>query len=71
MVNDEQKIATPEQTKVIEAQLNKSLLQENLDELVIAYKAADQAKFATSYTELERKISTIAKTFQYQYTIAK
>lgn len=71
LVNDEQKIATPEQTKVIEAQLNKSLLQENLDELVIAYKAADQAKFATSYTELERKISTIAKTFQYQYTIAK
>lgn len=71
LVSDEQKVATPEQTQVIESQLSKTLLQRNLDELVVAYKAADTAKFVSAYSELERRISTIAKAFQYSYTLAK
>lgn len=71
LVSDEEVVATPEQTKIIESQLSKTLLNRNLDELVSAYKAADANSFTVSYNELEKRISTIAKTFQYTYTSAK
>lgn len=66
LVSD-QKVATPEQTKVIELQLNKQVIQDNIEQLTIAYNDANTTNFNRSFGDLERKISTVAKTFQYDY----
>lgn len=70
-LSDEQFVATPEQTKVIETQLNKTLLQNNINEVVSSYKGGDSIVFWNSYVQLEKKIMAIAKVFQYDYSAAK
>jgi len=69
-LSSSQKVVTPEQTKVIEVQLNKFLLDINLKELSDSYKAWNSVNFANSYSDLEKKIINISKSFQYNYTIA-
>lgn len=65
---DDQKVATPEQTKLIETQLNKRSLQDNIDQLVLSYNESNASVFNRSFGDLEKRISIIAKSFQYEYT---
>lgn len=64
---DDQKVATPEQTKLIETQLNKRSLQDNIDQLVLSYNESNASVFNRSFSDLEKRISIIAKSFQYEY----
>lgn len=70
-LSDGQSVATPEQTKIIETQLNKTLLQNNINEVISSYKWGDGVVFSNSFAQLEKKIITIAKAFQYDYSPAK
>lgn len=64
---DNQKVVTPEQIKIIDNQLVKQLVDENLSQLVVAYQEANTSRFNQEFADLERKISTIAKAFGYEY----
>lgn len=66
LVSD-QKVVTPEQVKIIETQFNKQFVQNNIDQLTLAYNDLNTSDFNRSFSDLERKISTVAKAFKYDY----
>ncbi len=68
---DNQKVITPDQIKVLEQQLYKQFLQENINQLNIAYKESNQVDFENYFDDLEKKISKIAWTFGYEYNNAR
>ncbi len=66
-LTDNSKVVTPEQIKTIDNQLNNQLIKENINKLVSAYQEADWARFNQEFIDLERKVSTISKAFDYEY----
>lgn len=69
--SNEQKIASLEQTKTIDSQLDKQFLSDNLQELFIGYLQGREDLFKKAYNELENRISEISKSFVFEYVSIK
>ena len=62
-----QTIVTPDQLNLIENWLSDRFVQENVDNLILAYQDWDDIVFSQELEALETKISTIAKEFAFDY----
>lgn len=69
--SDEQKVATVDQTKLLQTQLITSSLSQNLEQLTISFVQGKEREFARDFSNIEKRISTIAQSFGFGYISAK